>query len=343
MRLITPLLVTAAFAGVSEAVLDNYYLFNGGDAYWINKLRDISVPNRWVVKRPWGTAPRHCVATAIDNNYCNPTDLEIYDIYYADCHAPWTVCRCNSVPSTYSIDVIADNIGKVPVRARSWVRHYSFYPANNAGLGAYSTGTDINVFGDFAVSTILFHETSHNLDYWYLGGATGFYSNGAEWQNLASKDSCVPTQYSKASWQEDFAEMSVQAIYEENFGGIPIGTECMANTLTKARSLLRSAIKIIPGDLCIERITPSTDICMGASARAAGACNDVLDLNQVSKREDHERRAPAADGITYWDAGMADHLPVMEREAKAQQEFDARLARADMIAGQTRSGKVFEA
>lgn len=84
MRLVTTLLVSAAVAGVSQAVLDNYYLFNNGDAYWINKLRDIAVPNRWVIKRPWGTAPRHCVATAIDNGFCVPTDLEVFDIYYAD-------------------------------------------------------------------------------------------------------------------------------------------------------------------------------------------------------------------------------------------------------------------
>jgi hypothetical protein len=63
------------------------------------------------------------------------------------------------------------------VRARSWVRHYSFYPAVNTGYAAYSTSSDINVFGDFAVSTILFHETGHNLDWWVAGQGAGPYSS----------------------------------------------------------------------------------------------------------------------------------------------------------------------
>ena len=85
MRLVQGFQIWAGLTGASRAVLDNYPLFNNGDAYWINKFNtDIPVPNRWVVKRPWGTAPRHCVATSIDNNYCAPTDLEVYDIYYAD-------------------------------------------------------------------------------------------------------------------------------------------------------------------------------------------------------------------------------------------------------------------
>lgn len=55
---------------------------------------------------------------------------------------------------------------------------------------------------------------------------------------------------------QHFAEMSVQATYEENFGGIPIGTECMSKTLTESRSLLSSSIKIT-GDKCTDRFIPS--------------------------------------------------------------------------------------
>jgi hypothetical protein len=55
---------------------------------------------------------------------------------------------------------------------------------------------------------------------------------------------------------QHFAEMSVQATYEENYGGIPLGTQCMANTLTQARSILRGAIKIT-GEKCVDRLAPS--------------------------------------------------------------------------------------
>ncbi|KAH7316888.1 hypothetical protein B0I35DRAFT_479690 [Stachybotrys elegans] len=292
MKFFTPLLASTAFAGVSGQILKDYPLFNGGDAYWINRLNQVPVPNRWVVKREWGTAPRHCLATAADNSFCNPYDVEVYDLYYADCNAPWTVCRCNNVSPDYNIDVIADNIGRVPVRMRSWARHYSFFANNNNWKNsAYSTWTDINVFGSFPVSTILFHETCHNVDSWVTSGASGSYSSRQEWRDLANRDSCVPTDYSKSSWVEHFAEMCVQATYEENYGGIPIGTQCMSNTLTRARQLLRDAIKIVPGDKCTERIAPSPNACMGPEARNRGLCNGIPDI-QLRRRDANEPEMP---------------------------------------------------
>lgn len=62
---------------------------------------------------------------------------------------------------------------------------------------------------------------------------------------------------SKLTFAQNFAEMSVQATYEENIGGIPIGTQCMTKCLTQSRSILRSAIKIVSGDLCVDRFTTS--------------------------------------------------------------------------------------
>jgi hypothetical protein len=81
----SPILVAwAFFAGLSHAVLDSYPLFNGGDAYWINDLKKLTVSNHLIVKRAYGTAPEHCVRTANDNSYCSPYKIEVFDIYYAD-------------------------------------------------------------------------------------------------------------------------------------------------------------------------------------------------------------------------------------------------------------------
>lgn len=35
-------------------------------------------------KWPWGTVPKLCHDTSVINNYCNPYDLEVYDITYSD-------------------------------------------------------------------------------------------------------------------------------------------------------------------------------------------------------------------------------------------------------------------
>ena len=33
---------------------------------------------------PWGTVPKLCYDTSVNNKYCNPYDLEVYDVRYTD-------------------------------------------------------------------------------------------------------------------------------------------------------------------------------------------------------------------------------------------------------------------
>jgi len=86
MKFLQPVIFALVpFFRLSESkVLENYPIFNNGNAYWINQLKTINVANHVIVKRPWGTAPEHCVRTANNNNFCSPYNLEIFDIYYAD-------------------------------------------------------------------------------------------------------------------------------------------------------------------------------------------------------------------------------------------------------------------
>ncbi|KAH7333178.1 hypothetical protein BKA65DRAFT_596779 [Rhexocercosporidium sp. MPI-PUGE-AT-0058] len=325
MKILFPFLAFASGFSLSQAAAlqsrSPTYIFNNGNAYWIDKLNHITPPNRIIAKRAYGTAPEHCVLTAKDNSFCAPYNIEVFDIYYADCHAPWVVCRCTDVPSDYNIDVIADNIGKIPVRARSWVRHYSFYPSN-LKYAAYSTLNDINVFGSWAVSTVLFHETGHNLDKWVANSDPNSpaYSGTTAWTNQINQDSCWPTQYASTNSAEDFAEVSVQATYEENFGGIPIDTTCFTHTETTSRNLLRSAIKMVPGDLCLDRITPSTSVCLGPTARAQGYCNNVLDATAGTGGSSKmvKKAQSAAEGT----------LPVHILMEDVQRAFDANVSSA---------------
>lgn len=90
-----------AFSGLS---------FNEDGLY--NALTPVSSSyTKWA----WGTLPNFCYKSAIPTSglssliHCNPYDVEVYDVKYADCSVPWTVCRCNN--ATWTIDDMVDIIG----------------------------------------------------------------------------------------------------------------------------------------------------------------------------------------------------------------------------------------
>lgn len=84
MRISTSIIVWASCFTISSAVLDNLPNFNGGTVPWIDKLKDTTPPAHFIRKRATGTAPQHCIDTANTNQFCNPYNIEVFDIYYAD-------------------------------------------------------------------------------------------------------------------------------------------------------------------------------------------------------------------------------------------------------------------
>jgi hypothetical protein len=64
------------FSGLN--LLDNAY---SGASFG---LQSIPQSGYTKTKWAWGTLPKNCYDIAVNNNYCNPYDVEAYDIKYDD-------------------------------------------------------------------------------------------------------------------------------------------------------------------------------------------------------------------------------------------------------------------
>lgn len=84
MRVLNLLIALASSSHFVQAVLDSYPLFNGGNTYWLDALKAQAVPSYSYTQRAWGTAPETCVADAINHQFCNQYNIEVYDITYSD-------------------------------------------------------------------------------------------------------------------------------------------------------------------------------------------------------------------------------------------------------------------
>lgn len=145
------------------------------------------------------------------------------------------MCRCSN--AQVSIDQLATDFGKVPPKARQWVKYVSAYSDSSCSAG--SGDNRLNIYGDCnnAVS-VYFHEVAHSLDSWVLGtNGNGAWSLGSTWTNLYTSDWCVADNYAKASNPESWAQAAVMAAYHGNVQNIfnyNPSPQCMNNQLTKA-------------------------------------------------------------------------------------------------------------
>lgn len=69
---------------------------------------------------------------------------------------------------------MVDLFGRIPVRARSYVRH--IVAMRGQGRAAYSGGDNIALFGDSHQMSIFIHEVAHSLDGHAVPGKSPFNS-----------------------------------------------------------------------------------------------------------------------------------------------------------------------
>ncbi|KAK4160696.1 hypothetical protein QBC43DRAFT_292709 [Cladorrhinum sp. PSN259] len=175
---------------------------------------------RW----PKGWLPKSCIDEAEYNRF-DPLDFDAVDVKFVDCPLAWTVCRHKDSDEPW-ISVL-DTLSAVPVGMRQYISNLVLLPGNAAPVPAGSGETTENLIaaaytrGAVLVFTpsyfklgVLFHEITHILDSATLRPfllahayppATPF-SHTKFWKQAYGNDSAVPTPYSKASWQEDFAD-----------------------------------------------------------------------------------------------------------------------------------------
>ncbi|KAK4178162.1 hypothetical protein QBC36DRAFT_183362 [Triangularia setosa] len=170
--------------------------------------------------RPWedGYLPDHCIDEAQFNNL-HPLDFEVRDVWFRDCGVPWTVCRHKDAKEKWKS--ILDTLSAVPVGMRQYVANLVILPGatdavQNASIqaAAYTRGSVLVFTPTYFKLGVLFHEITHIMDMVALApflerqgfpGGTPF-SRTKYWKYAYGNDTAVPTPYSRASWQEDFAD-----------------------------------------------------------------------------------------------------------------------------------------
>ncbi|KAK4638753.1 hypothetical protein QC761_704765 [Podospora bellae-mahoneyi] len=86
-----------------------------------------------------GHVPKPCYDTAVANSYCDPHDIDVWDVTYIDnvrlnfwkrCKVSKLFCQCIFSPTT--IEIQATDFGKIPVKARQWIYTVSSYSGPEA-------------------------------------------------------------------------------------------------------------------------------------------------------------------------------------------------------------------
>ncbi|KAK4221920.1 hypothetical protein QBC38DRAFT_448722 [Podospora fimiseda] len=278
-------------------------------------------------KWAWGTLPKHCYDTASGNGYCNPYDVEVWDIKYSECNVAHTFCRCNNSP--LSIDQVAQNFGRVPVGARQWIRYVSSHPAPQCS--AWNGGNNMVFLGNCVNrQSVTFHEVAHSLDSWAVGSSGSAYSNTQQWKNIVAMGSCVPDDYSKASWAENWAQVAVMSAYHFNVQSIwNLQVGCMADQQGKSIEQLNNLYRRVAGQTCTRSWQNDPTVCMGPAARDSGNCNGINSLSVQSTVANN-----SVEGVTIEPA------PVLSKEAEAAEK--ERILHAEEEAG-LRKSKRFSA
>ncbi|KAH8883536.1 hypothetical protein GQ53DRAFT_882789 [Thozetella sp. PMI_491] len=243
------------------------------NVFWQHLAPTHSTWEKWA----WGWIPQACKDRVAGTAY-NAYDIEVYNVFYDDCSTPFIICRHNQAQMTV-INMI-DAFGRMPVHDRQWTQHILALPDSGCSAG---TGGMVTTFhGPCYVPSVFIHELTHTLDA-FVNEKTGsngdahVYSTTTPYLNAVSSDSCVPDPYANNSPQEDYAQVSVLAIYEKvNPGGLdPIGAwRCLVNSKNNQGTIIGNAIT--PGGTCTRRWPDSPAVCMGPAAGCTSSKRTLL-------------------------------------------------------------------
>ncbi|KAH8884136.1 hypothetical protein GQ53DRAFT_811071 [Thozetella sp. PMI_491] len=142
----------------------------------------------------------------------SPTNFKQYSVKLGDCSQEWYICQENGAP--LSINDLAQNFARLPVRMRQWVNNVVHY---NSGGGAYAYGSDVAFFGGSTGTAVMIHEATHTVDF-----GDGFYSmqsGDQEWLDAYNSDTAVPDDYARNNLVENLAQFPGLIIYDRFTNG----------------------------------------------------------------------------------------------------------------------------
>ncbi|KAK4230727.1 hypothetical protein QBC38DRAFT_468667 [Podospora fimiseda] len=242
-------------------------------------LNTLPVQKYTITQWGFGTVPSICFDMAADRQ-CDPHDLEVFDVNFDDCPGYSNViCRCKDSPM--SVQDIANDLGRIPVKARQWINHIGTFSAPECS--AYSGGNHVVVLGDcLDRASVTIHEVAHSLDGWALYSAQNGqqYSSTTEWHDIISNDMYVADNYAKARWSESWAQVAVMAAYHHNIGSIwDLEVDYMTGQLNKVIEQTEGLLKFVEGRICDRHWPQEPVVCMGDRARNEGYCDGIEDEN----------------------------------------------------------------
>ncbi|KAL3474083.1 hypothetical protein BJX99DRAFT_248533 [Aspergillus californicus] len=253
----------AALAALSRAELDKPALTSNLD-YLLEGNTNNLPSNGGPYWGKWedGLMPADCKSIA-ESQGLNPTDFEVWDIFYDDCQDGWSFCRHKESSDTF--ETLVDTFGRIPVRMRSWVRHIMTIPGDN---WAFNSNGNIALSGTTSSNLdVALHETGHSLD---LLGAYGSeaLSSMQEWLDAYNSDSNVPDDYARSNQVENVAQNTVVGIYDKVVpGGFP-GVQSNYQNIQNQYTLLqdKAGDQIIPGGTCDRHLENSDTVSASGSS-----------------------------------------------------------------------------
>lgn len=268
----------------------------------------LPLPTATVVRWSPGWIPVDCQSVAYAKKFFE-IDIEVYDVHYTDCDAPWILCRHKDSPNP--ISYLIDRFGRVPVRSRSYVRHVVDLPdlSPSPNTNAYSDNDNIVLINKAdTILAVLVHETGHSLDghgVFQKKQGQGRFSDTRAWSDAIGKDSKVPDGYAQSNTAEDVAQNIVVAAYDLNVpGGLPKvqkDWKTIYNQYSLIKTLANEAGQAYPdpgnilksGGRCGKRLTNSQPV---------RAVKPILGKGAIQARG--RDQAP--------DVSLPDHIEVIE-------------------------------
>ncbi|EWC47256.1 hypothetical protein DRE_03375 [Drechslerella stenobrocha 248] len=199
-------------------------------------------------------------------------DTEVYNVTYTNttgvCTEPWIFCRTKD--AQLEVRTMASLFGRMPEHMRELVRHLIAVPADSCSALSYTDIGDIVFSGNCDTPSIFIHETAHQLD--AMLDPANSESGSQNWRDALAADSCVPDSYANTNEVEDFAQVTVVALYQVIRGTVPVSEDpgCFASQLQRLlRRYRRRFLK--QNDWCHGRIPSSNFV----SKRTGGTARVV--------------------------------------------------------------------
>ncbi|KAH8680729.1 hypothetical protein BX600DRAFT_504484 [Xylariales sp. PMI_506] len=275
LRLIA--LTTTISSALATDFTDKPWIFNGDDgnraeAFITTEftLATVSKTTDW----PAQNLPKWCIDQA--NEYNLPLyNVEAKDVYFDDCEEPWAICRYSN--ATESWDTIQTRFGRVPVGMRQFLANVLILPEGLAKtVSAYTNSQKLSqTYGAGYFKTgVMLHEFSHILDLIALQAPLGIpagtpYSSTKYFLDAFNNDSAVPTDYSRTTLQELFADTGRWGTFGKMHAG---GLGDFHSNWTMAGHLFTDYLDRLDdiiwpsGGRCTGRVASSESVYFGISA-----------------------------------------------------------------------------